>query len=142
MCTSTVTACTLPDVKLSIHAVDSRKCISTIIQTAWSSTAAACWLSLVHVPSTSVYVNKISVAAVVFSSAHSCNVSSPPPQAALYDFTAYLEVGSLCYSLVLCDTGSISLCIIPCVKAEPCVHLWHLNATCFVRQLHGILPQK
>jgi len=61
--------------------------------------------------------------------------------------TAYLEVGSL-YSLVRCDTRSISLCIIPCVNAEPCVHLWHLNAiflcdnytVCFINACPKINP--
>jgi len=65
-----------------------------------------------------------------------------------YGFQAYLDVGSLNYSLVRCDTRSVSLCIMPCVKADPCVHLWHLNAiflcdnytVCFINTSPKINP--
>jgi len=55
--------------------------LSTIIQTAWPSSAAACWPCSCTCRRPVFILIKVSVAAVVVSSAHSCNVSSPPQTA-------------------------------------------------------------
>jgi len=134
--------------QMSIHAVDSRKCISTIIQTAWSSSAAACWPCSCTCRRQVFMFIKVSVAAVVFSPHTLAMLVAPSNGISGLQLRPYLEVGSL-YSLVRwCDTGSISLSIIPCVNAEPCVHLSHLNAifacdnytVCFVNACPKINP--